>query len=98
MTINAGKLPLEHWLLNEKVCGGRIIGEFCHFVDLALTLLSHTKLTSIECINRDKYYQDTVDFCEKYDQGSFDPNYQSLPLEHFEPMLRRIFSRKPYSN
>ena len=45
-----------------------------------------------------KYYQATIDFCEKYDQGSFDPNYKSLPLEHFEPMVRRIFSRKPYSN
>ena len=45
-----------------------------------------------------KYYQATIDFCEKYDQGSFDPSYKSLPLEHFEPMVRRIFSRKPYSN
>ena len=45
-----------------------------------------------------QYYQATIDFCEKYDQGSFDPNYKSLPLEHFEPMVRRIFSRKPYSN
>ena len=44
-----------------------------------------------------KYYQATIDFCEKYDQISFDPNYKSLPLEHFEPMVRKIFSRKPYS-
>ena len=28
-----------------------------------------------------KYYQATVDFCEKYDQSSFDPNYKSLPLD-----------------
>ena len=45
-----------------------------------------------------KYYQATIDFCEKYDQGCFDPNYKSLPLEHFEPMVRKIFSRKPYSS
>ena len=44
-----------------------------------------------------KYYQATVDFCENYDQGCFDPNYKSLPLEHFAPMVKRIFSRKPYS-
>ena len=44
-----------------------------------------------------KYYKATVDFCEKYDQGCFDPNYKSLPLEHFAPMVKRIFSRKPYS-
>ena len=44
-----------------------------------------------------KYYQATVDFCEKYDQCSFDPNYKSYPLEKFEPMVRNIFARKPYS-
>ena len=45
-----------------------------------------------------KYYQATIDFCEKYDQGSFDPNYKSLPLKYFEPIVKKIFSRKPYSN
>ena len=45
-----------------------------------------------------KYYQDTIDFCENYDQNSFDPNYQSLPLEFFKPVIKKIFSRKPYSS
>ena len=45
-----------------------------------------------------KYYQATLDFCEKYDQSSFDPNFKSLPLEHFAPMVKNIFSRKPYSH
>ena len=45
-----------------------------------------------------KYYKDTIDFCEKYDQNSFDPNYKSLPLEFFKPMVKRVFSRKPYSS
>jgi predicted HD phosphohydrolase len=44
-----------------------------------------------------EYYQDTIDFCEKYDQNSFDPKYESLPLKFFEPMVKKIFSRKPYS-
>lgn len=39
------------------------------------------------------YYQATVDFCEKYDQNCFDPNYESLPVEFFEPMVRRIFAK-----
>ena len=43
-----------------------------------------------------KYYQATVDFCEKYDQSSFDPNYKSMTLKEFEPMVKRIFSRKPF--
>ena len=44
-----------------------------------------------------KFYEDTINFCEKYDQNSFDPNYKSLPLKFFRPMVKRIFSRKPYS-
>ena len=45
-----------------------------------------------------KYYQDTIKFCEKYDQCSFDPNYKSMTLKDFEPLVRKIFSRKPYSH
>ena len=52
---------------------------------------------------RDRYrshpwYQAAVDFCHRWDQPSFDPDYPSLPLEHFEPMLRRILSRAPFSH
>jgi predicted HD phosphohydrolase len=42
------------------------------------------------------WYQDTVDFCHRWDQSSFDPQYGSLPLEFFEPMVRRIFDRTPF--
>ena len=45
-----------------------------------------------------KYYQDTINFCEKYDQCSFDPEYKSMKLEEFAPMVKRIFARKPYSS
>ena len=45
-----------------------------------------------------KYFQDTINFCEKYDQNSFDPNYESLSLDFFKPMVKKIFSRKPYSS
>ena len=44
-----------------------------------------------------KYYKDTVDFCEKYDQNSFNPNYKSFSLDFFKPIVKKIFSRKPYS-
>ena len=43
------------------------------------------------------WYQDTVDFCHRWDQCAFDPDYESLPLEFFEPMVRRVFARKPFS-
>jgi predicted dehydrogenase/threonine dehydrogenase-like Zn-dependent dehydrogenase len=35
MTINAGYLPADHWAHDPKVGGGRIIGEACHWIDLA---------------------------------------------------------------
>ena len=44
-----------------------------------------------------KYYKDTVDFCENWDQKSFDPNYKSLTLKDFEPYVKKIFSRTPYT-
>ena len=51
---------------------------------------------------RDRYidhpwYQDAVDFCHRWDQSSFDPKYDSLPLKFFEPMVRRVFAREPFS-
>ncbi|MEX0345830.1 MAG: HD domain-containing protein [Rhizobiaceae bacterium] len=35
-------------------------------------------------------------FCERWDQASFDPDYPMKPLEHFEPMVREVFSRKAW--
>lgn len=43
------------------------------------------------------YFQDCANFCEKWDQASFDPNYETIPLKEFESMVKRIFSREPYS-
>ena len=43
-----------------------------------------------------KYYKATVNFCEKYDQSSFDPNYKSMNLQDFSPMVEKIFARTPY--
>ena len=45
-----------------------------------------------------KYYQDAINFCENWDQKSFDPNYKSLALKDFEPYVKKIFARNPYSN
>ena len=45
-----------------------------------------------------KYYKDAVNFCENWDQKSFDPNFKSMTLESFKPLVKKIFSRTPYSN
>jgi predicted dehydrogenase/threonine dehydrogenase-like Zn-dependent dehydrogenase len=37
-TMNAGTIPLNHWVHDPEVGGGRLLGEACHFVDLAIFL------------------------------------------------------------
>ena len=34
--------------------------------------------------------------CSLLAQVAFDPDYKTLPLEVFEPMVRRMFAREPY--
>lgn len=36
------------------------------------------------------HFERCAQFCHLYDQNSFDPGYDSMPLEAFEPMLRRV--------
>ena len=50
---------------------------------------------------REKYrghpaYEMCIDFCAKYDQMAFDPDYDTMPIEAFEPMVRRLFAREPW--
>ena len=39
------------------------------------------------------YWHACAEFCAKYDQNSFDPEYDNMTLEEFEPMFRNVFSR-----
>lgn len=39
------------------------------------------------------HYAYTAQFCHLYDQAAFDPAYESEPLEFFEPMVERLFSK-----
>ncbi len=43
------------------------------------------------------WYEYTAQFCHLYDQNAFDPDYESEPLEFFEPMVRRVFARPKQS-
>lgn len=42
------------------------------------------------------YFDDCAMFCERWDQSSFDPDYDSLPLNFFAPMVHEVFARQPY--
>ena len=40
-------------------------------------------------------YELAAVFADEWDQTAFDPDYESFPLEHFEPMVREVFGRPP---
>ncbi len=42
------------------------------------------------------YYDDCATFCERWDQSSFDPGYDTRLLAHFAPLVQEVFARKPY--
>lgn len=49
---------------------------------------------------RDRYvsepwYKDAVTFSDAWDEISFDPTYEALPLAEFEPLIRQYFGRTP---
>jgi len=39
------------------------------------------------------YYQACVDFCARWDQPSFDPEYPTKPLSHFAQRVRHVFAQ-----
>jgi len=43
-----------------------------------------------------KYFDDCAEFCERWDQASFDPDYDTLSVAFFAPMVEEVFARKAY--
>jgi len=42
------------------------------------------------------YYDDCAEFCEAWDQSSFDPDYPMMTVQDFAPLVREVFARKAY--
>ncbi|MFV2034138.1 MAG: HD domain-containing protein [Halocynthiibacter sp.] len=42
------------------------------------------------------YFDDCALFCERWDQTSFDPSYDTMELAAFAPMVQAVFARTPY--
>jgi predicted HD phosphohydrolase len=38
-------------------------------------------------------FERTAMFCARHDQNAFDPNYDTMPLEAFVPMVQRVMAR-----
>ena len=71
-TMNAGFIPSNVWIHDLKIGGGRIIGEACHYIDLA-SYLTDSKVVSV-CMNSlGKHADENTDNASiflKYEDGS----------------------------
>jgi predicted HD phosphohydrolase len=43
-----------------------------------------------------EWFESCAAFCENWDQSSFDPDYPTKPLTHFEPLVTHIFKQKRF--
>jgi predicted dehydrogenase/threonine dehydrogenase-like Zn-dependent dehydrogenase len=70
--INAGAIPLTHWVQDPALGGGRIIGEACHFIDL-LTFLVGTPpviVTAQSLPDDQRYREDNALMTLSFSDGS----------------------------
>lgn len=89
--VNAGIVPPDHWVHDPEVGGGRILGEVCHFIDLAIHLAG-SKVSSLSAsVMDDKTSNnDTVVINLKFENGSiatisyFSNGNKSLAKERIE--------------
>ena len=70
--VNAGHLPLDHWVNDREQGGGRVLGEVCHFVDL-LGFLAGSPIVEVEARaigNSGRYSGDNVLVSLRFENGS----------------------------
>ena len=86
ITINAGIIEKDNWLLNLNEGGGRLIGEACHFIDL-LIYLNNSDFDSFKISSIDK---ENFSIILKFKDGSngtihyFSNGPMSFPKERIE--------------
>ncbi len=111
--VNAGKLPLSHWVYSESQGAGRIIGESCHFIDCLMYLTGSSPVRVFaECISahtQDLYSSDNTIITIKFSDGSvgsvhyYSNGDNSVPKEYCEVFcedstaIMRNFTEVEYS-
>lgn len=89
MTVNAGKIPSDHWTQDQELGGGRIVGEACHFIDL-LRFLAGSPIKKWEKMEMDPANKDTVTLQIGFECGSigtihyFANGSKSFPKERLD--------------
>lgn len=75
--------PENHWMIEQHA----IFQGYYFFHHLGLD--RHLR----EQFRDHPQFEATIEFCARYDAAAFDPEGETLPLEFFEPMLRRVFAQ-----
>lgn len=89
ITVNAGAIPADHWTQDPRKGGGRIIGEGCHFIDLARHLTGEA-IVDGQRMALDDASGDTVSLQLRHAGGSistihyFANGHRALPKERIE--------------
>jgi predicted dehydrogenase len=91
--MNAGALPPGHWTQDLEAGGGRILGEACHFIDLARFLVDArivgAKATAMQG-SSSAGSQDTAEVSLEFEDGSiasiqyYANGHRSFPKERVE--------------
>jgi predicted dehydrogenase/threonine dehydrogenase-like Zn-dependent dehydrogenase len=69
ITVNAGSIPATHWTQDPVVGGGRIVGEACHFIDLARYLVG-SPIVRVESTYLDSTTRDSAMIVLSFQDGS----------------------------
>jgi predicted dehydrogenase/threonine dehydrogenase-like Zn-dependent dehydrogenase len=93
ITVNAGTVPADHWTRDRQAGGGRIVGEACHFVDLA-RFLAGSSISGFQaaCIGGGS---EAGSFTLRFENGSIatvnylDNGGNSFPKERIEVFTAR---------
>lgn len=89
--VNSGIVPPDHWVNDPEIGGGRIVGEACHFIDLAM-FLADSPIVSVSAVSMDdaNHLVNTVVVNLKMKNGSvasinyFSNGNKSVPKEQIE--------------
>jgi predicted HD phosphohydrolase len=72
----------NHWMIEKH----GIFQGYYFFHHLGMDRNQREKFRGHEC------FEKTALFCERYDGPAFDPKGEIIPLDFFEPMVRRVFA------
>jgi polar amino acid transport system substrate-binding protein len=91
--INSGSMPPDHWVNDPLIGGGRIIGECCHFIDLAM-YLAGSPITAVYAtsMNDSQHLNNTATITLDFENGSIaSVNYFSNGSKSLSKEMIEVF-------